>query len=253
MISQFVTSYVSLQRINKFMHESDLIDAYSVSKVGKIQTAEELEAQQEGLIRLKNATFAWGVDSTNKNIMNFRLRVPDVTFSKGKINLICGPTGSGKSSFLAALIGELHFEPQDDEAFFYLPRDGGVSYAAQESWCMSASIKENILFGKPLDEARYLQVLHDCALETDLKLFDDGDETEIGEKGVTLSGGQKARITLARAIYSDSNVVLLDGGFSQSSYSLQISSPPSTRSPPDSSWTTCSRAPSLRTAPFFSL
>lgn len=211
MIGQFVTSFVSLQRINKFMQESDLIDAYSVAKGARVQTPEELEAQEQGLIRLKDATFAWGVDSANKNIINFRLRVPDVTFSKGKINLICGPTGSGKSSFLAALIGELHFEPRADDSFFYLPRDGGVSYAAQESWCMSSSIKDNILFGAPLDEARYRQVLHDCALETDLKLFDDGDETEIGEKGITLSGGQKARITLARAVYSNAKVVLLDG------------------------------------------
>lgn len=219
MISQFVTSYVSLKRINKFMNESDMIDAYSVPIQPGVTTAAELEAQEQGLVRLKNATFAWGVDSDNKNIMNFRLRVPDVTFSKGKVNLICGPTGSGKSSFLAALIGELHFEPSDSESFFYLPRDGGVSYAAQESWCLSSSIKENILFGAPLDEVRYAQVLHDCALETDLRLFDDGDETEIGEKGITLSGGQKARITLARAVYSHAKVVLLDGEWNQCSSS----------------------------------
>jgi len=87
-----------------------------------------------------------------------------------------------------------------------------VSYAAQESWCMSDTIKENILFGEPLDAERYQRVIADCGLRTDLDLFDDGDETEIGEKGVTLSGGQKARITLARAVYSKTDVLLLDGG-----------------------------------------
>ena len=76
---------------------------------------------------------------------------------------------------------------------------------------MSETIKENILFGEPYDADRYQQVVHDCGLETDMTLFEDGDETEIGEKGVTLSGGQKARITLARAIYTMSDVVLLDG------------------------------------------
>jgi len=213
MVTQYITSGVSLQRLNKFLNESDMIDVYSQGTRATLHSPEQLEAEANGLIRLKNATFAWGEDTGNKNIINFRLNVPDVTFAKGKINLITGPTGSGKSSLLKALTGELHFEPRDDSSFFYLPRDGGVSFAAQESWCMSDSIKDNILFGSPYDEARYRQVLHDCALEPDLKLFDDGDLTEIGERGVTLSGGQKARITLARAIYANTAVVLLDGAY----------------------------------------
>jgi ABC-type transport system involved in cytochrome bd biosynthesis fused ATPase/permease subunit len=76
---------------------------------------------------------------------------------------------------------------------------------------MSESIKVNILFGEPYDEERYRKTIMACGLEPDLKLLDDGDETEIGEKGVTLSGGQKARITLARAVYCKTDVVLLDG------------------------------------------
>ena len=78
-------------------------------------------------------------------------------------------------------MGELHFL-QESDSFYYLPREGGVSYAAQESWCLSETVKDNILFGEPL-----------------------------GERGVTLSGGQKARITLARAVYSQAAVVMLDG------------------------------------------
>ncbi|GMK55604.1 hypothetical protein CspeluHIS016_0206600 [Cutaneotrichosporon spelunceum] len=213
MISEWITAGVSLQRLNKFMNESEMIDAYSQGNHVVVNTPEKVEAEREGLIRVKDAVFAWGTDSPDKTVVNFRLRIPDVTFSKGKINLVCGPTGSGKSSLLAALIGELHFEPQNDTAFYHLPREGGVSYAAQESWCTSASIQENILFGRPYDHARYRKVLHDCALEQDLKLFDDGDETEIGEKGITLSGGQKARVTLARAIYSATEIVLLDDIF----------------------------------------
>lgn len=79
---------------------------------------------------------------------------------------------------------------------------------------MSESIKDNIIFGEPYDHARYQDVIRACGLETDLTLFEYGDQTEIGEKGITLSGGQKARITLARAVYSDTAIVLLDGEFS---------------------------------------
>lgn len=214
MVSEWITSAVSLVRIDKFMNESDMIDSYSQGHRVTVSTPAKVEAEAERLIRVKDSIFAWGVDSADKNVLNFRLRIPDLTFSKGKINLVCGPTGSGKSSLLAALVGELHFEPENDTAFFHLPREGGVSFAAQESWCTSASIKDNILFGSPYNAARYRKVLHDCALETDLKLFDDGDETEIGEKGITLSGGQKARVTLARAIYAPSAIVLLDDIFS---------------------------------------
>jgi ABC-type bacteriocin/lantibiotic exporter with double-glycine peptidase domain len=107
-------------------------------------------------------------------------------------------------------VGELHLIP-DHDSFFHLPRDGGVSYAAQESWCLSETIQQNIIFGEPYDAERYKQVIKACGLETDLTLFDDGDQTEIGEKGVTLSGGQKARVTLARAVYSKTAIVLLDG------------------------------------------
>lgn len=214
MVNQYITSGVSLNRINKFLNETDMIDAFSPgAQLDFQQTPEQLSAIDDGLIRLKDAVFAWGKDSENKNVMNFRLNVPDVTFPKGEVSLITGPTGSGKSSMLKALIGELHFEGQPG-SFFHLPRQGGVSYAAQESWCLSSSIRDNILFGSPYDEARYRKVIHDCALEPDIKMFDDGDQTEIGEKGVTLSGGQKARITLARAIYARTATVLLDDIFS---------------------------------------
>lgn len=214
MVNQYITSGVSLGRINKFLNETDMIDAFSPgAQLDFQQTPEHLAAIDDGLIRLKNATFAWGKDSDDKNMINHRIHIPDVTFRKGEVNLITGPTGSGKSSLLKALVGELYFEPQPG-SFFHLPRQGGVSYAAQESWVLSGTIRENILFGSPYDEARYRKVIHDCALETDLKLFDDGDQTEIGEKGVTLSGGQKARITLARAIYAHTATVLLDDIFS---------------------------------------
>jgi ABC-type multidrug transport system fused ATPase/permease subunit len=159
----------------------------------------------------------------------FRLRIEDpVVFARSKLNLILGPTGSGKTSLLMALLGEMHYMPSGPSAWVNIPRDGGVAYCAQESWIQSLTIKDNILFGKAYDEVRYMKgrwysgslrrtntdktvpVIRQCGLKRDLALFDAGDLTEVGEKGLTLSGGQKARIALARAVYSDAEILLLD-------------------------------------------
>ncbi|WVO13290.1 hypothetical protein L204_100903 [Cryptococcus depauperatus] len=214
LLNSVVTAWVSIRRLDKFLYESEMIDEYSEGKMISIKTPEQLEAEHDGLIRLRNATFTWDSTETNdSNEGSLKLIIENTTFVKNKINLITGPTGSGKSSLLKALVGELHFE-QKEGAFYHLPREGGVSYAAQESWCSSDSIRDNILFGEPFEDTRYWEVISACGLGPDLKLFDDGDLTEVGEKGITLSGGQKARITLARAIYCKTATVLLDDIFS---------------------------------------
>ncbi|KAK8861563.1 hypothetical protein IAR55_002385 [Kwoniella newhampshirensis] len=204
-----VTAWVSIGRLNKFLLKSEMIDEYSEGTLVTIKPQEQLEAENDGLIRIHDATFNWGIPTDKDGAIDYKLEISDLTFVKGKINLIAGPTGCGKSSLLKALVGELHFERKQG-SFFHLPRDGGVSYAAQESWCMSESVRDNILFGEPYEEDRYKKVISACGLEPDLKLFDDGDQTEVGEKGITLSGGQKARITLARAVYVKTDIVLLD-------------------------------------------
>lgn len=133
----------------------------------------------------------------------------------GKMTLVLGATGSGKSALLTALLGELdlitgqshlHKSPRID------PKTGlsdTIAYCAQASWLQHASIRANILFGQPYEKARYEAVLDACALRPDLKIL-DGDGTEIGEKGVSLSGGQQARVALARAVYSRAATLLLD-------------------------------------------
>jgi ABC-type iron transport system FetAB ATPase subunit len=105
------------------------------------------------------ATFTWSTNPSGTltpSRRNFRLRLEDeLLFKRGGFNLIIGPTGSGKTSLLMALLGEMHFEPHAPNSWFHLPREGGVAYAAQESWVQNETIRDNIIFGSPFDEARY--------------------------------------------------------------------------------------------------
>ncbi|KAG8843875.1 hypothetical protein FRB96_003699 [Tulasnella sp. 330] len=154
----------------------------------------------------------------------FELRDIDVLFPVGELSLVVGPTASGKSALLMALLGEMTLLGNDHNnttSPIHLPKNptqldpatqlrNCISYCAQTPWLEHATIKENILFGAPLEEERYQAVIHACALEPDLKVLEDGDQTEIGSRGVSLSGGQKARVALARAVYARTKHVLLD-------------------------------------------
>ncbi|KAG6919579.1 hypothetical protein DXG01_004242 [Tephrocybe rancida] len=210
-ITQFVTGKVSLDRVNDSLQNTELLDSFSEKESIDLFPQED-QANEE--IGFRDATFVWSSNlegSLTPSKRNFSLRIEDeLLFKRGQINLIIGPTGSGKTSLLMALLGEMHFAPSHPHSWFNLPRGQGVAYAAQESWVQNETIKENILFGAPFDEARYKKVLYQCSLERDLTLFEAGDRTEVGEKGLTLSGGQKARITLARAVYSQAEIILLD-------------------------------------------
>ncbi|BGP39125.1 hypothetical protein JCM10450v2_003079 [Rhodotorula kratochvilovae] len=132
-------------------------------------------------------------------LRNVNLKIPH-----GQLCAVVGAVGSGKSSLLQALVGEM--KRTRGEVVF----GGQIAYAAQQAWMQSCSLKENILFGRPYDEVRYKQVIADACLEADLEMLPYGDETEIGEKGVTLSGGQKQRVNIARALYYNADIVLLD-------------------------------------------
>ncbi|EIW76959.1 multidrug resistance-associated ABC transporter [Coniophora puteana RWD-64-598 SS2] len=150
----------------------------------------------------------------------------DLRFPTGELSLVCGKLGSGKTLLLLALLGEADVlagqvvcprSPPDSLAV-YGPsganRDGReakwVVPGMCSAWLRNASIRDNILFSLPYDEERYQRTLEACALIADLNILEDGDESEIGERGVNLSGGQKARVSLARAVYSRASVLLLD-------------------------------------------
>ncbi|KAF7377873.1 ATP-binding cassette transporter [Mycena sanguinolenta] len=208
-ISMIVKSRVSLDRLNDFLHNTELLDSFGWSNP---------EGPTSELVGFRDAMFTWSNDNRPDGALTpssrgFTLKIKGELFFKPGLSIVVGPTGSGKTSLLMALLGEMHLIPSPT-SWFNLPRAQGVSYAAQESWVLNDTIKNNILFNAPMDIQRYKKVLYQCCLERDLELFDAGDETEVGEKGLTLSGGQKARVTLARAIYADTRVVLLDDIFS---------------------------------------
>ncbi|EMD36160.1 hypothetical protein CERSUDRAFT_115127 [Gelatoporia subvermispora B] len=213
-IPMCIKGKVSLDRVQDFLRNTELLDQFSAVKKTGCEVAQS-EASRE-VIGIREASFTWtnetdGSGTLGSSRRRFTLRIEDeLTFKRGGINLIVGPTGSGKTSLLMALLGEMHYIPSGSNSYISLPRDSGVAYAAQESWVQNETIKDNIIFGSPYDEERYRKVIRQCVLERDLSLFDAGDLTEVGEKGITLSGGQKARITLARAVYSSAEVLLLD-------------------------------------------
>lgn len=159
----------------------------------------------------------------------FVLRDLNLQFPNNALSVISGPTGSGKSLLLSAILGEVEVlsgnitvprPPQADErhdskataADWVIP--SAIAFVSQTPWIENATIKDNILFGLPFDSTRYQKVIDACALTKDLRMFDDGDLTEVGAQGISLSGGQKWRLTLARAFYSRAGILILDDVFS---------------------------------------
>lgn len=211
-ISMMVDSRVALKRLQSFLQADELqFEPEFVKDLKEDVLVEDAEFEWPStksgntLSRLPVSTDAL---INNTSLADVRLRgvLGPVNFSipKGSIVAIIGPVGSGKSSLLSALVGELNYI-KGRVAF-----GGNVGYAPQQAWIQNKNVMENILFGRPFDADRYEMVVEACALQKDFAMLPDGDLTEIGEKGVNLSGGQKQRISLARIIYSNSDILLLD-------------------------------------------
>ena len=244
MITSAVQASVSIKRINKFMRSEELdleavtrnnkmenVAAISVSKASfnwgekdnetsesKTESKETDEKTKEKKVNgsveasnghvkstedLENTSLLNG-DANKKDIVPFALNNIDVNIKQGSLVAIVGTVGSGKSSLLSALLGEMEKVSGSVEI------SGSVAYVSQQAWIQNAKLKDNILFGHTLDQDKYSQVVADCALSSDLDILPAKDETEIGEKGINLSGGQKQRVSLARAVYSDADIYLLD-------------------------------------------
>ncbi|CAI5973409.1 unnamed protein product [Closterium sp. NIES-64] len=165
------------------------------------------EGDDDVVVRIENGTFSWDADPEKTTLTGV-----DLEIRRGMRVAVCGTVGAGKSSLLSCILGEV---PKLQGKVFV---SGPTAYVPQSAWIQNATIRDNILFGQPLDRARYHHTLHQCSLLADLRLFPLGADTQIGERGVNLSGGQKQRIQLARAMYAGvgmgAEVYLLDDPFS---------------------------------------
>ena len=155
---------------------------------------------KEPYLFLSDISCSWNRDYHTKTLNNITLTVG----CEDNMLAITGAVGSGKSSLLTAILGEL---PLCEGKISY---HGKVAYVPQIPWVFSGTIRDNILFGLPYDQEKFRNVIQVCSLTKDLAVFSKGDLTDIGQRGVTLSGGQKARVGLARAVYSDAAIYLLD-------------------------------------------
>ncbi|TCD67258.1 hypothetical protein EIP91_000335 [Steccherinum ochraceum] len=220
----FVQSLVSIRRIEKYLHGAEVNLAPPLNldpSVVAIRSATIVWPQT----RSQGSSSASSVALTPRN--KFSLIDLSLEFPHGELSLVCGKLGSGKTLLLLALLGEADVvsgqllcprSPPDTIASFTgvnVPEDewiaeGICAYVPQTAWLRNASIKDNILFDLPYVEERYRKTLEVCALEADLRILEDGDMSEIGERGVNLSGGQKARVSLARAVYSRASILFLD-------------------------------------------
>ncbi|KAL6237899.1 hypothetical protein BDW75DRAFT_248338 [Aspergillus navahoensis] len=205
---------------------ADRIDTY-LSSAEKMSNTANVDR-----ITFKDATVAWPSEEENDpdaDSDRFALRYLTLEFPAKGLSLIVGKTGSGKSLLLASILGECDIlagsvkvprAPPPSQRFDHLALrenwilDTAIAYVAQNPWMENASIKENILFGLPYDRQRYRQTIFASGLEKDMTMLPDGDLTDIGANGINLSGGQRWRISFARALYSRAGILIMDDIFS---------------------------------------
>ncbi|KAK7270926.1 hypothetical protein RJT34_26451 [Clitoria ternatea] len=194
-IGVVIQAKVAFSRIVKFLEAPELENANVRKKC--------LNENLKGLILIESADFSWDYNGTKPSLRNIDLEV-----RPGQKIAICGEVGSGKSSLLATILGEVPHTKGNITVY------GKLAYVSQTAWIPTGTIQDNILFGSAFDVHRYQETLNRSSLIKDLQLFPHGDLTQIGERGVNLSGGQKQRVQLARALYQNADVYLLDDPFS---------------------------------------
>ncbi|KAG9267770.1 canalicular multispecific organic anion transporter 2 isoform X1 [Astyanax mexicanus] len=187
-ISSLVQASVSLKRIQAFLSHDEL-DPDNVDKK---------PAPSDHAVTVVNGKFSWAKKDPPA-LQHINVMVP-----QGSLLAVVGHVGCGKSSLVAALLGEM------EKLEGHISIRGSVAYVPQQAWIQNATLRDNILFGRPYVEQKYRCVLEACALTPDLEVLPGGDLTEIGEKGINLSGGQRQRVSLARALYSEADVYLMD-------------------------------------------
>ena len=195
-ITSIIEASVAVGRLTDYFTAEELQPDAVLVKAPAANTGDET-------VRVREATFTW-----DRNESRDCLKDIDFVAHRGELTCIVGRVGSGKSSFLQAVLGDLW--KLRGEVVVH----GYTAYVSQQPWVMNASVKENIVFGHRWDPHFYERTVQACALVEDFKTLPDGDQTEVGERGISLSGGQKARLTLARAVYARADVYLLDDSLS---------------------------------------
>ena len=193
-ITATVEAGVAVKRLTGYLIAEEL-------QSDAVDFEDRVENAGDESLRISDASFTWnrhqGAEAQVLKDINFKAR-------KGELSCIVGRVGSGKSSLLQAFLGDLW------KASGQVIVRGQIAYVAQTPWVMNTSVKENIVFGHRWDPDFYNLTLEACALQDDMKNLPDGDKTEVGERGISLSGGQKARLTLARAVYARADIYLFD-------------------------------------------
>jgi ATP-binding cassette subfamily C (CFTR/MRP) protein 1 len=234
-ISQVTDAHASIGRIQEFLlaeeqeetveWDEQMEDAIEVQQAsftwernathdkerpGVFRSKNEMKAAKNAHKREKKAEKAAKKNSSDDNLSDltqvepFKLCDLDFTVKRNELIAIIGTVGSGKSSVLAALAGDMR------KTGGKVKMGASRAFCPQYAWIQNATLKENILFGKPNEPDWYNEVVDACALRPDIEILPDGDLTEIGERGITLSGGQKQRLNIARAIYFDADIILMD-------------------------------------------
>ncbi|XP_053965144.1 probable multidrug resistance-associated protein lethal(2)03659 [Anastrepha ludens] len=212
-IQQISETLVSLKRIKKYLLYDEIGDRLRNKESGYNQTkrVDDLNGNLKSTQSTQELTPKEASIEIHHLMAKWDATVPEYTLNNLDLNVqpqtlvaVIGPVGSGKSSLIQAIIGELPVESGS------VTVNGSYSYASQEPWLFTGTVRQNILFGLPMDKNRYHTVVKKCALERDFELLPFGDKTIVGERGASLSGGQKARISLARAVYRKADIYLLD-------------------------------------------
>ncbi|GMR45589.1 hypothetical protein PMAYCL1PPCAC_15784, partial [Pristionchus mayeri] len=194
LINMMVQAIVSNRRLRNFLVSEELDDS-------NVKRNEDSQASPYA-VEFRDVDCTWdvgGEEETSCVLQSINASIP-----RGSLVAVVGTVGAGKSSFLSAMLGEVTRLRGE------ITVTGRLAYVPQQSWIQNLSVRDNITFGRPFDRQWYERVVSACALTPDFAILPDGDATEIGEKGINLSGGQKARISLARAVYQQDDVYLLD-------------------------------------------
>ncbi|KAF4673598.1 ATP-binding cassette sub- C member 8 [Perkinsus chesapeaki] len=210
-LNQISASVVSINRIEGFLKLGEMDESTRIRTDSRV---EHLSPKDH--LAIQDATFSWGTVhsvsgggdlATPRTRRPFELLDINLTIPRDKLTIVIGASASGKSSLLQAIMGQM---PKLSGGMANRSAGEGVAYVPQTAWIYNATVRDNILFGEPFDEERYQQAITCSQLTRDLLIFPAGDATEIGERGVNMSGGQKQRLALARAMYSKYELVLMD-------------------------------------------